>query len=139
MKTIRFGVSLPKDLNESFDFHIKKKNYSNRSEAIRDLIRKELITEEITSDEETLGILHILYDHHKRELSDKLTSIQHDHHNLIISSMHVHLDHDNCLEVILLKGKSREISDLSNIIIATKGVNDGKLYLTSRRNKAGAI
>jgi len=133
MRTIRFGVSLPQDLIESFDLHIQKKNYPNRSEAIRDLIRKELIAEDISSGGETLGVLHILYDHHKRELSDKLTSVQHEHHNLIISSMHVHLDHDNCLEVILLKGKTSEISDLSNIIIATKGVKDGKLYLTSRR------
>ena len=132
MNTIRFGVSLPQELIENFDLHIQKKNYPNRSEAIRDLIRKELISEDIASGQEVLGVLHILYDHHKRELSDKLTSVQHDHHNLIISSMHVHLDHDNCLEVILLKGKASEISDLSNLIIATKGVNDGKLYLTSR-------
>ena len=132
MKTIRFGVSLPQDLIENFDKHIQKKNYSNRSEAIRDLIRKDLIAEQINMGENILGVLHILYDHHKRELSDKLTAVQHDHHDLIISSTHVHLDHANCLEVILLKGNAGKISDLSNKIIATKGVFDGKLYLTSK-------
>ncbi|MCB0282956.1 MAG: nickel-responsive transcriptional regulator NikR [Calditrichae bacterium] len=132
MKTIRFGVSLPQDLIESFDEHIRNKNYPNRSEAIRDLIRKDLISEEIIKGEDILGVLHILYDHHKRELSDKLTAVQHDHHDLIISSTHVHLDHDNCLEVILLKGNAAKITALSNQIIATKGVNDGKLYLTSK-------
>lgn len=136
MKTIRFGVSLPQELIERFDAHINKKNYPNRSEAIRDLIRRDLISEEIAKGEDVLGVLHILYDHHKRELSDKLTAVQHDHHDLIISSTHVHLDHDNCLEVILLKGKAEEINNLSNQIISAKGVNDGKLYMTSKGQNA---
>ena len=129
---IRFGVSLPKTLITRFDQLIKQKQYPNRSEAIRDLIRKMLIEEEIQSDQEVLGVLHLLYDHHQRELSDRLTDIQHDHHNLIISSTHVHLDHDNCLEVILLKGRAGQIKQIADRLIAIKGVKHGQLYLTSK-------
>jgi len=129
---VRFGVSLPKHLIERFDAHIRDRNYSNRSEAIRDLIRQKLIEEEIEGDEIVIGVLHLLYDHHRRELSERLTDIQHDHHELIISATHVHLDHHNCLEVIMLKGKASIIRILSNKMIATKGVKHGQLYLTSQ-------
>lgn len=131
MQLVRFGVSLPKNLIEKFDALIKRKNYPNRSEAIRDLIRQSLIEEEVQSNQEVVGILHLLYDHHKRELSDKLTHIQHDHHELIISSTHVHLNHDNCVEVILLRGKGEEIQRLADKLIATIGVINGKLFVTS--------
>ena len=131
MQLVRFGVSLPKNLIEKFDALIKRKNYPNRSEAIRDLIRQSLIEEEVQSNQEVVGILHLLYDHHKRELSDKLTHIQHDHHELIISSTHVHLNHDNCVEVILLRGKGEEIQILADKLIATIGVINGKLFITS--------
>ncbi|HGY56280.1 MAG TPA: nickel-responsive transcriptional regulator NikR [Caldithrix abyssi] len=137
-KLVRFGVSLPQQLINKFDAHIREKNYSNRSEAIRDLIRQELIEEEIDQDErEVIGALHLLYNHHKRELSDQLTSIQHDLHHLIISSTHVHLDHDNCLEVILLRGQSSKLRHLANQLIALKGVIHGRLYLTSRAVQSG--
>lgn len=129
---VRFGVSLPKHLIERFDGHIRHRNYSNRSEAIRDLIRQKLIEEEIEGDEIVIGVLHLLYDHHQRELSEKLTDIQHDHRELIISTTHVHLDHYNCLEVIMLRGKASIIRILSNKMIATKGVKHGQLYLTSQ-------
>ncbi len=129
---IRFGVSLPQTLIRRFDQLIKEKQYPNRSEAIRDLIRKTLIEEEIVQDQEVIGVLHLLYDHHKRELSDRLTDIQHDHHDLIISSTHVHLDHDNCLEVILLKGRAGQIRSIADKLIAIKGVKHGQLYLTSQ-------
>ncbi len=128
---IRFGVSLPKSLIQRFDSMIRKKGYSSRSEAIRDLIRKTLIEQEIAQDALVLGVLHLLYDHHQRELSDRLTDMQHDHHEQIISTTHVHLDHDNCLEVILLKGRAKEIQALADKMIAVKGVKTGKLYLTS--------
>lgn len=131
-KLIRFGVSLPEHLIIKFDKLIKKKAYPNRSEAIRDLIRKTLIEEEIAGDQIVIGVLHLLFDHHKRELSEKLTDIQHDHHEAIISSTHVHLDHDNCLEVIMLKGQASIIRGLSDRMIATKGVKHGQLYLTSK-------
>ncbi len=129
---IRFGVSLPQTLIQRFDQLIKQKQYPNRSEAIRDLIRKMLIEEEIVQDQEVIGVLHLLYDHHKRELSDRLTDIQHDHHDLIISSTHVHLDHDNCLEVILMKGRAGQIRTIADKLIAIKGVKNGQLYLTSQ-------
>ena len=131
-KLIRFGVSLPENLITKFDQHIHNKEYPNRSEAIRDLIRKTLIEEEIAGDQSVIGVLHLLFDHHKRDLSDKLPDIQHDHHDVIISSTHVHLDHNNCLEVIMLKGKASVIRSLSNRMIATKGVKHGQLYLTSQ-------
>ena len=135
MQLVRFGVSLPKSLIEKFDKLIKRKNYPNRSEAIRDLIRQSLIDEEVQSNLEVVGILHLLYDHHKRELSDKLNHIQHDHHELIISSTHVHLNHDNCVEVILLRGKGKQIKKLSDKLISTIGVINGKLYITSTGEK----
>ena len=133
MKLVRFGVSLPKSLIEKFDKLINRKNYPNRSEAIRDLIRQSLIDEEVKSNQEVVGILHLLYDHHKRELSDKLTHIQHDHHDLIISS--THLNHDNCIEVILLRGKGKEINNVADKLISTIGVINGKLYITSTGEK----
>jgi len=131
MQLIRFGVSLPQNLIKKFDQQIKQKNYPNRSEAIRDLIRKSLIEEEISGNEEVVGILHLLYDHHKKDLSDKLNEMQHEYLEKVISSTHVHLDHHNCLEVILLKGKVNQIKKLSDSMIATKGVKNGKLFLTS--------
>lgn len=131
MQTIRFGVSLPQELIERFDDHIRKKNYSNRSEAIRDLIRKSLIDESIVENKEVLGVLHLLYDHHKRELSEKLTAIQHDHHDVIITATHVHLNHHDCLEVILLKGDVTIIQKLADQMIAVNGVKNGKLFLTA--------
>ncbi len=131
MKLIRFGISIPEELSKQFDRHIEKKQYPNRSEALRDLIRKELIQEEITQNEEVIGVVNILYDHHRRELADRLTDIQHNHHRLVLSSMHIHLDHINCIEVILLQGRSQEVKGLAENLIATKGVKHGTLNMTS--------
>ncbi|HFE65184.1 MAG TPA: nickel-responsive transcriptional regulator NikR [Caldithrix sp.] len=131
MKLIRFGVSIPEDLCRRFDAHIARKNYPNRSESIRDLIRNELIEEEIKQNTEVVGVLHLLYDHHKRELSDRLTDLQHENRHLVLSSMHIHLDHDNCIEVILIRGKAQEVKNLANSLIATKGVKHGRLNITS--------
>ncbi|MBD3224925.1 MAG: nickel-responsive transcriptional regulator NikR [Caldithrix sp.] len=128
---VRFGVSLQKSLIDRFDQLIRQKGYANRSEAIRDMIRERLIAEEIESDHQVVGILHLLYDHHKRELSERLTEIQHQAHDSVISSTHIHLDHDNCLEAIILKGRAKKIQELANKILATKGVKNGKLYVTS--------
>jgi len=131
MSLVRFGVSIPAGLIKKFDRLIQLKNYPNRSEAIRDLIRKELVEEEVMSDKEGVGILHLLYNHHRRELSEKLTDIQHHHHHLIQSSLHIHLDDENCLEVIVIRGKSSEVKSLADSLIATKGVKHGKLNITS--------
>ena len=131
MKIIRFGVSLPENLRNRFDALIKGKKYPNRSEAIRDLIRKSLVEDEIEADAFVVGVLNLLYDHHKRELQDKLTLFQHDNHEMFISTTHVHLDHDNCLEVILLRGRAGEIKRLAEQMIAVKGIKHGQVFLTS--------
>ena len=129
---VRFSISLPQELIINFDRLLQKKRYASRSEAIRDLIRRELIDEEITRNQKVLGVLHLLYDHHKYELSDKLTDIQHHAYELIISTSHVHVDQDNCLEVVLLKGRVEPIRELADRMISLNGVKSGKLYLTSQ-------
>ncbi|PLX29509.1 MAG: nickel-responsive transcriptional regulator NikR [Ignavibacteria bacterium] len=131
MKLVRFGVSLPQELMKKFDRLVKRKRYPNRSEAIRDLIRRELVHEEIASDKNVAGVLSLLYDHHKSAIAEKLTALQHDHHQSIISNTHVHLDHDNCLEVILLHGRAKDIKKFADGIISIKGVKHGGLHLTS--------
>jgi len=122
-KIKRFGVSIEDNLLEKFDTYIGLNNYSNRSEALRDLIRKELVEEEWAKSSETVvGAIVIVYDHHKREVMDKLLDIQHDYHKLIISSQHIHLDHDNCLEVVIVKGKIAEVNNLASKLKSIKGV-----------------
>ncbi len=128
----RFGISLDSSLLKSFDGHIAKKGYANRSEAIRDLIRDSLVKEEWKyGEKKTVGAITIVYSHDTRELTDTLTDIQHNFHTSIVSSMHVHLDHHNCLEVIIVKGKGREIKKIADRLIGTKGVKHGKLSLTT--------
>lgn len=126
-KITRFGVSIPNRLLARFDEHIKDKGYANRSEALRDLIRDYLVEREWEADEETVGTVTLVYDHHVRELADELTHIQHEMGNAIVSSLHIHLDHDLCMEVIVVKGKSSGIRKMSDRLIGTKGVIHGKL------------
>ncbi len=131
-QTIRFGVSLDSDLLEKFDALCDERCYQTRSEAIRDLIRNMLVEEEWKDeDRELAGTLTLVYDHHKSDLSQKLVDIQHDHHTIIITTMHVHLDHDNCLEVLVLKGRGEEVRLLSQKLVSTKGVKHGKLSLAT--------
>lgn len=125
---VRFGVSMNSRLLKQFDKYINQKGYANRSEAIRDLIRNNLVEEEWTvGTGETVGTITIIYNHHKRELTDTLTNIQHKYHASMISTMHVHLDSHNCLEVLVVKGKAREIKIVADRLIGTKGVIHGKL------------
>jgi CopG family nickel-responsive transcriptional regulator len=126
-KLIRFGVSIDANLVKKFDDLIKRENYSNRSESIRDLIREKLIKKEWMSGTSVAGTITLVYDHHKRELLNVLADIQHDFYHLIISSQHVHLDHNNCLEIIIVKGRPKEIQDLANRLKAIKGVKHGQL------------
>ena len=133
----RFGISLPKDLLGKFDKVINKKGYQNRSEAIRDLMRENLVKEAIEADREVVGTVTIVYDHHVRDLSDKLTHTQHDHHKNILSTTHIHLDHDNCLEVLVVKGKSEKVKGLGEKLISTKGVKHGKLVITATGKEIG--
>jgi len=132
MAVTRFGISLDEILLKRFDDLIRKKGYSNRSEAIRDLIRDALVLEEWEgSTGETVGTITLVYSHEKRELPDLLTRLQHLYHNLIISSMHIHLDEHNCLELIAVRGKARDIKKIADRLIGAKGVKHGKLSLTT--------
>ena len=132
MPVIRFGISLEDILLVRFDNLIQKKGYSNRSEAIRDLIRDSLVMDEWgSSTAETVGTITIVYSHDTRELTDALTDLQHHYHNSIISTMHVHLDEQNCLEVIVVKGKATDIKTIADRLIGRKGVKHGKLTVTT--------
>lgn len=130
-KIFRFGISLDKELLDKFDRLIKGKNYSNRSEAFRDLIRQELVKKEWQEGHEVAGAINLIYDHHKRELLNKITDIQHDFQKLIISTQHIHLDHNNCLEIIAVKGSPKEVQRLSDTLISIKGVKHGNLSMST--------
>lgn len=128
----RFGISIDNRLLKLFDELLLKKGYVNRSEAIRDLIRKAMVEEHAACDNEVImGTITLVYDHHTRELSESLTELQHSHHESILSSLHVHLDHDNCLEVIVLKGKAKDVHHLADALIGTRGVKHGELVITT--------
>ena len=132
-KVIRFGVSINPKLLERFDNIIKEKGYTNRSEAIRDLIRKKLIEDKtMNPDAEAFGALTIIYDHHIRNIKNRLMETQHNHLKEILSTTHVHIDRNNCLEVIVLRGKTGNIKKLSDNIISTGGVKHGKLVITDK-------
>lgn len=125
-KLTRLGVSLDEELLEPFDALCAVKGYSNRSEAIRDLIRKALVAEEWhQADGQGAGTLTLVYDHHKNDLARRLTQMQHDEHDIIIATLHVHLDHHNCLEVLILKGEATRVRALADKLISCKGVKHG--------------
>lgn len=131
-ETIRFGISIDDRLLQRFDALISEKGYVNRSEAIRDLIRNALVEEQWAhGDEEAVGTVTLVYDHHTRDLSDKLTEQQHSHHDAIVSALHVHLDAHHCLEVVVVRGKAQEVRRLADELIGTKGVKHGKLVTTT--------
>lgn len=127
---VRFGVSLEKDLLNTFDKLIKLRKYTNRSEAIRDLIRQELLKKELEEDREVAGAITFIYDHHQRDLLNKITDVQHDHQEIIQSSQHIHLDHHNCLEIVAVKGNFKTINKLADTIKALKGVKHGSLSIS---------
>ncbi len=128
---VRFGVSIDEDLLHKFD-QLNEGIYSNRSEAIRDLIRDRIVEEEWQDGEEKMtGSLTLIYDHHQRGLTEKMLQLQHDYHHLFKSNLHLHLDHDYCLEVIVVQGKAKELRQVSGMLIGLKGVKHGKLTLTS--------
>lgn len=131
-KTTRFGVSLDADLLEPFDELCQRNEYGNRSEAIRDLIRKALVEDAWNKAAgEGAGTLTLVYDHHKSDIAKKLMSIQHDDHDSIVAALHVHLDHHNCLEVLVLKGEAENIRNLANRLLSTRGVKHGAFSLTT--------
>lgn len=128
----RIGVAIDSDLLDKFDELIARRGYTNRSEAFRDLIRGELIEEAWSRpDSLVVGTVTLVYDHHVRLLNEKLTSMQHEHYDHVLSTLHVHLDHDNCLEVLVVKGKARDVQRIADSLISTKGVKHGRLTVTT--------
>jgi CopG family nickel-responsive transcriptional regulator len=129
---VRFGISMESDLLHEFDHHIERKGYTNRSEAIRDIVREKLVEESTQNPTGNVyGALVFMYDHHKRELEKSLSNIQHDYFENIISTSHVHVDHDHCMEVVLLKGKASTLKTIGEKILSFKGVKHGKITLTA--------
>lgn len=127
----RFGVSIDKKLLSKFDKRIKEKHYTNRSEAFRDLIREELVKKEWAQGKEVAGAIALVYDHHKRKLVSKLIDIQHDFHDLVVSSQHIHMDENNCMEIIAVKGGPKEIERLAYKMRSTKGVKHSSLIMAT--------
>ena len=127
----RFGVSLEESLLCELDKLVVNQKFPNRSQAIRFLISKEKITEKWNGNEEVAGAIVLVYDHHKKDLQTKSTNIQHNFHNMILSVQHVHLDHNNCLETIAVKGKASQLKSLSDQLIALKGIKHGKLVMSA--------
>lgn len=127
----RFGVSLEENLLAELDQIVEKQKFPNRSQAIRYLVSKEKVSEKWKGDEQVAGAIVIVYDHHKKDLQTKSTDIQHEFHDLILSVQHVHLDHNNCLETIAVKGKSSQLKLLSNQLIALKGIKHGRLVMSA--------
>jgi CopG family transcriptional regulator, nickel-responsive regulator len=127
----RFGISLDRELIDAFDRHIGTQGYQSRSEAIRDLIREELVRKKWTEGGSVAGAIVMTYDHHKRELVNRLLDIQHDFHDIIISTQHVHLDHGNCLEVIAVKGPSTSVEELSTALKVLVGVKHLNLSVSA--------
>ena len=130
-KLVRFGVSMEEGLLARFDALIRELGYSNRSEAIRDLVRERLVRHEWEAGEEVVGVIVLLYEHHKRELPDALIDLQHRHHRLVIATMHVHLDADNCLEILAVRGPGPDLQRLAEHLRSLKGVKHGQLAVTS--------
>jgi CopG family nickel-responsive transcriptional regulator len=123
----RFTVSLPGDLLDQFDQQIDEQGYPTRSKAVADLIRSSLVDQQWQQGAEVAAAIILVFDHHHSGLGAKLTSIQHDYHHLIISSQHIHLDHDNCLEIIAVRGEPTRIQELYGLLRGTKGVKYGSL------------
>ena len=130
-KLARFGVSIPKELLAKFDRIIAEKRYANRSEAIRDLMREYAVEHEWEKGGDVVGTVTLVFNHEASSVKDQFLRLQHDKHNIILSSMHLHLDRENCLEVIVLKGKTSDVRAFAERIIATKGVKHGKLVTTT--------
>ncbi len=128
----RIGVAIDSELLKKFDQLIASRGYTNRSEAFRDMIRDELVRKSWDSpDSQVVGTVTMVYDHHVRMLNEKLTDLQHEHHEQILSTLHVHLDHDNCLEVVVVKGKASAVQAIADKLISTKGVKHGRLILST--------
>jgi len=127
----RTGLSINRELLAKFDLAIAKKGYKNRSEAVRDLMRDQLVSEEADKNQVIIGTLTIVYDHHRPNLTEELVEAQHQAGSQVLAATHVHLDHHNCLEVVLMKGRSGSIRNLADRILSLRGVKHGQLVITS--------
>jgi CopG family nickel-responsive transcriptional regulator len=134
-KLVRFGISLGDDLLERFDALIAERGLASRSEAFRDLIRGALVEEEWRAGGEVAGAVTLVYDHHKKDLVNRLTEIQHDAHRVIVSTQHIHLDHDHCLEIIAVRGRAADVRRLADSLRSVKGVLQGTVNMTSTGKK----
>ena len=132
---VRFSVSIEKTLIDRFDAACRERGWSNRSEAIRDAIRRELVAREWEAGEEVAGVITLLYDHHRSGVSERLTEIQHHALDAVVSTTHVHVDAHNCLEVVVVRGEAHTIERLANRLIGLKGVKHGELTGTSTGKK----
>lgn len=133
MGVLRFGVSIEEKLLNSFDSLISRREYATRSEALRDLIRASLVQSKLEISQqkiEVIGSLTLVYDHHAHDLTKRMTEIQHAHEGLVISVLHVHISHDDCMEVIVLRGKGEAVRQLADCLLSLKGVKHGKLFVT---------
>jgi CopG family nickel-responsive transcriptional regulator len=127
----RIGIALDSDLLDRFDRSIEKSGYTNRSEAFRDLIRDRLVREQTAAPDATVvGTVTLIYNHHAYGITEKLTEAQHEHHELVVSTTHAHLDHDSCLEVLIVHGKAARVQHFADILIGLKGVEHGRLVMT---------
>jgi CopG family nickel-responsive transcriptional regulator len=134
----RIGVALDSDLLKRFDDFISGLGYTNRSEAFRDLIRDRLVAEQTAIPNSTVvGTVTLIYDHHAHGVTEKLTDLQHANHELVVSTSHAHLDHDSCLEVLIVHGKSGRIKEFAGRLIGLKGVQHGRLVMTVAKPAAG--
>jgi CopG family nickel-responsive transcriptional regulator len=128
---VRFGVSLEKSLLERFDDLIGEKQYTNRSEALRDLIRRELVQRAWQGGRDVAGAITLIYDHHQRDILSKVTDTQHAFQETIISTQHIHLDHNNCLEIVAARGKAEDVQKLADALRSIKGVRHATLSMSS--------
>lgn len=133
MTVVRFGVSLEQELLTALDKFVGANHFANRSQALRQLINNNLVEKKWESNELVAGAISLVYNHHKRELLNNLAELQHDYHDLILATQHFHLDHDNCLEIIAVKGESVKLSLLANKLIALKGIQHGMLTMSSTK------
>ena len=130
MSVVRFGVSLEKDLLDELDIFVEENMFANRSQALRHLISNNLAENKWRCSNDVAGSLTMLYDHHRRGIVKKLTDIQHDYHHLVVSSMHLHMDHSRCVEIIAVKGSASELTALADRLRAVKGVSFARLSMT---------
>jgi len=133
-RLVRFGVSMDNRLLAALDAIVVRRRYANRSEAIRDMVRTEQVRESWEKEKgPVVGTLTLVYDHHVREVNERLLNLQHDHEHMVHSTMHVHLSHRMCLEVIVLRGKAREVQTLADRLLAARGVKHGRLTATAAK------